>query len=336
MKKRLAVLTLMVGFLVAIVGCKSPFPEEPEAYEANLKQYGSIYKMEVVFEMPSGVEVALLQSYSILLTYFAETEMNGNKNFHNVDCALVDVDTMKSICLFEFPESTLVGGEILKVVITGYLDDAKMCNTLEKQNKPCDFSTPELGFQVVSGGFNNVTLESDDPVDPEDPSDEDPDVEEDMDSDGDGVDDVDDNCPMTYNNRQTDTDVDGVGDACDNCRFIPNPNQADSNDDSVGDACILDSDADGIPDTDDNCPHVENPDQANEDGDFRGDACDITLSESGSEEDEVAPERRFTMGNNGCSIVAGSDVNAASLFMILFVLVSLAIVYNRRRVSLHG
>lgn len=43
------------------------------------------------------------------------------------------------------------------------------------------------------------------------------------DGDGDGVADVEDNCPNVPNEDQRDTDGDGVGDRCDNCRTVPNP-----------------------------------------------------------------------------------------------------------------
>ena len=57
------------------------------------------------------------------------------------------------------------------------------------------------------------------------------------DSDGDGVLDLEDNCPFTPNPAQEDSDFDGVGDACDNCPEAPNPGQEDSNSDGIGDAC---------------------------------------------------------------------------------------------------
>ena len=55
------------------------------------------------------------------------------------------------------------------------------------------------------------------------------------DTDGDGIIDVDDNCPSVSNSDQTDTDGDGQGDACD-----------------------PDDDNDGVLDGDDNCPLVSN------------------------------------------------------------------------------
>ncbi len=66
------------------------------------------------------------------------------------------------------------------------------------------------------------------------------------DSDGDGVNDINDNCPLTANAVQADQDRDSVGDACDNCPTRANPDQIDSNGDGSGDAC-QDSDADGFP-----------------------------------------------------------------------------------------
>lgn len=100
-------------------------------------------------------------------------------------------------------------------------------------------------------------------------------------SDGDGILDLQDNCPQHSNPTQADADRDFKGDACDtcpndpnddadgdnlcgdvdNCDFVANPSQTDSDTDTVGDAC-------------DNCNAVINPDQANNDGDAQGDACD--------------------------------------------------------------
>jgi subtilisin-like proprotein convertase family protein len=81
------------------------------------------------------------------------------------------------------------------------------------------------------------------------------------DSDGDGIADIDDNCPDTPNADQADADVDDIGDACDNCSVVFNPDQDNSDGDTLGDAC-------------DNCPNDDNEDQADADGDGFGDACD--------------------------------------------------------------
>lgn len=65
-----------------------------------------------------------------------------------------------------------------------------------------------------------------------------------VDTDGDGIPDVNDNCPMFANPQQADEDSDGVGDACDNCPHISNADQANVGEttagavaDGVGDAC---------------------------------------------------------------------------------------------------
>ncbi|HXH28795.1 MAG TPA: thrombospondin type 3 repeat-containing protein, partial [Candidatus Polarisedimenticolia bacterium] len=47
------------------------------------------------------------------------------------------------------------------------------------------------------------------------------------DQDGDGVADLNDNCPLVPNPGQADGDHDGAGDACDNCPTLANPDQAD-------------------------------------------------------------------------------------------------------------
>ena len=57
------------------------------------------------------------------------------------------------------------------------------------------------------------------------------------DIDGDGICDISDNCPYTYNPNQQDSDGDGVGDDCDNCPYTYNPDQLDTNGDGIGDAC---------------------------------------------------------------------------------------------------
>ena len=123
-----------------------------------------------------------------------------------------------------------------------------------------------------------------------------------LDIDGDGISDVNDNCPFVPNPDQLDSDGDGLagdalgdvnkgGDACDadddndgvidwldNCRLHRNPDQADADRDGLdadasnnvnkgGDLCDADDDGDRLADFNDNCPLVANPDQTDTDGD---------------------------------------------------------------------
>lgn len=93
----------------------------------------------------------------------------------------------------------------------------------------------------------------------------------DADDDGDGVEDVDDNCPATSNAAQTDTDGNGVGDAC--------PSRC------LGDEC--DADGDGIFDQLDNCSEIPNGpgdavgDQIDANGDGYGNICDADVDDNG-------------------------------------------------------
>ncbi|HKB08378.1 MAG TPA: MopE-related protein, partial [Candidatus Polarisedimenticolia bacterium] len=68
-----------------------------------------------------------------------------------------------------------------------------------------------------------------------------------LDRDGDGVNDIDDNCPLVANTGQSDQqDHDGVGDACDNCPAVANPDQVDTDANGQGDVC-QDTDGDTFP-----------------------------------------------------------------------------------------
>ena len=109
------------------------------------------------------------------------------------------------------------------------------------------------------------------------------------DNDGDGILNIDDNCPETANADQADLDSDGIGDVCDddidgdgiineddNCPTIENVDQKDSDNDGIGDACDPDKDGDGIANANDNCPDTSNADQKDSDGDGIGDVCDST------------------------------------------------------------
>jgi hypothetical protein len=199
---------------------------------------------------------------------------------------------------------------------------------------------------------------------------------EDADSDADGVVDLEDNCPYTFNPDQADTDGDGIGDACagngcgttvdggapeggttdsgecpsedadsdgdgivdleDNCPYTFNPDQADTDGDGIGDACAgngcgttvdggapeggttdsggcpsedADSDGDGIVDLEDNCPYTFNPDQADTDGDGIGDACGTEPPDSGDLDGDGVPDGRdnCTWMTNPEQIDADSD-----------------------------
>ncbi len=57
------------------------------------------------------------------------------------------------------------------------------------------------------------------------------------DTDGDGVQNINDNCPTVSNSNQADPDRDTVGTACDNCPTVYNPSQLDANANGIGDAC---------------------------------------------------------------------------------------------------
>lgn len=104
------------------------------------------------------------------------------------------------------------------------------------------------------------------------------------DIDGDGLMDMEDNCPDIYNPNQDDADVDSVGDSCDNCLMVYNPDQANTDEDEFGDACDncpddynpgqYDGDSDEVGYICDNCPTLPNPEQEDVDNDGFGDVCD--------------------------------------------------------------
>ncbi len=78
-----------------------------------------------------------------------------------------------------------------------------------------------------------------------------------VDADGDGIDDAQDNCPVTANADQADDDHDGIGNVCE-ANGAP------------------DADRDGRPDTADNCVNVWNVSQGDDDHDGLGNVCDPT------------------------------------------------------------
>ncbi len=98
-----------------------------------------------------------------------------------------------------------------------------------------------------------------------------------QDEDRDGVPDGRDNCRQVANSDQDDQDNDGVGSACDNCLAVRNHNQSDVDADGIGDLCE-DTDGDGLIDGLDNCPRASNADQVDTDTDTVGDSCDNCAS----------------------------------------------------------
>ena len=104
-------------------------------------------------------------------------------------------------------------------------------------------------------------------------------------SDGDGISDLQDNCPTVFNPSQQDSDGDGIGDACDNCQSIANFGQEDSDGDGFGEAC-------------DNCPFIPNPGQEDSNSNGIGDACKLATNTVTNTNDSGAGSLR--QGPRGC------------------------------------
>ena len=143
-------------------------------------------------------------------------------------------------------------------------------------------------------------------------------VREPVDTDSDGIADIKDNCPRTYNPDQSDLDSDGIGDVCDedidgdgvantkdNCPKTYNPDQSDLDKDGIGDACDEDVDGDGVINTKDNCPKAYNPDQSDIDNDGIGDVCDEDIDGDGipnggdEQQEEVLVANAFSPNGDG-------------------------------------
>ena len=148
---------------------------------------------------------------------------------------------------------SLVVGDLTIVFVDAFHDNTVLYNTFY------DFTLDEGNWHIAaatdsSGVMGNLYLTLDE-FNPHSMLASD-------DLDGDGIPNLEDNCPCLANADQIDTDRDGVGDACDNCINKYNPLQEDYDNDGVGDAC-------------DNCPSIVNPDQSDRDHDKVGDICDL-------------------------------------------------------------
>jgi hypothetical protein len=102
--------------------------------------------------------------------------------------------------------------------------------------------------------------------------------------------------------RGDDADGDGVSDMDDNCPSDPNPTQLDTDADDLGDACDPDDDDDAVLDMVDNCPTAANASQDDIDADGLGDACDPFLT--------FQPDAQIALASAGP--FAGVDVYAAA------------------------
>jgi len=118
------------------------------------------------------------------------------------------------------------------------------------------------------------------------------------DTDGDGILDLNDNCPTVVNVDQADLDADGLGDVCDtdidgdgftntvevSCGTDPRnaiSKPEDTDGDGIADCVDPDIDNDTILNANDNCVYTPNTDQVDFDGDGVGDLCDADMDGDG-------------------------------------------------------
>lgn len=163
------------------------------------------------------------------------------------------IDAVDGIIKMDWKVSYTIGNRLYALVECYTADSLKLISpaVMEQEMGNWRFTnamdstsvTANFYFALAAGVFSSDLLSS-------------------ADYDGDGINNLNDNCPCTYNPDQKDTDGDGLGDACDNCPNHANPKQKDYDGDGVGDEC-------------DNCITTYNPSQDDTDNDGVGDECDV-------------------------------------------------------------
>lgn len=126
--------------------------------------------------------------------------------------------------------------------------------------------------------------------------------------------------PLAWMEGEGDTDGDGVNNVEDNCPDVQNEDQEDTDGDGIGDACDDDIDGDGVLNEEDNCPEEANPNQTDSDDDGEGDACapPKLASDSGTE-------------SGGCATGQADPLGWAGYASIGLILFAVARLRDRRR-----
>jgi hypothetical protein len=154
----------------------------------------------------------------------------------------------------------------------------------------------------------------------------------DTDRDGDGIRNINDNCPNVSNIDQADADGDGIGDACEGGGVAPGPVvppdvppvPPNPNPNPTPPVPVPDTDGDGIPDNVDNCSGIANPDQANADGDDFGDACDPAPGVNANEQGSTG---------NSCTLIAGAPLANFAPMVIAVLISGLGMAIARRKMD---
>ena len=136
-----------------------------------------------------------------------------------------------------------------------------------------------------------------------------------VDSDADGIADVDDDCPEEYGPKENngcpievDSDADGIADVDDDCPEEYGPKE------NNGCPIEVDSDADGIADVDDDCPEEYGPKE--------NDGCPIELDSDAdgiADVDDDCPEEYGPKESNGCPMIVEDEITSIISSTMVFV-----------------